>query len=129
VALAGAAAAWLLSRNDASVRAPAPESPRPGEAAKIRPGAGRVTTAPSASSRPDTRPPIPADVFRDGRPDPAFLRSYLEGRTPDEVRPDGTQVFHGMPFEVRQPDGTIRVVPVTLTVQPTDLEPLPPEPR
>jgi hypothetical protein len=29
-----------------------------------------------------------------------------------------------MPFEVRQPDGTFRVVPVTITLQPTAPKPV-----
>jgi hypothetical protein len=133
VILAAGVGVWLLAgRRGAEPARPRDPARSDGANAPVRvatpPAASRATQA-APATRPDTRAPIPEGAFRDVRPDPAFLRSYLEGRTPDEILPDGTQVFHGMPFEVRQPDGTVRVVPVTLTLQPTDLAPLPAEPK
>lgn len=59
---------------------------------------------------------------------PKFPYSYLAGKTPSEVLPDGTQIFRDVPFQVRQPDGTMAVQMSTITITPTTPLPVEAEP-
>ena len=83
---------------------------------------------PSAAELPAPPAPVPAV----GTPAPACeqipVHQFLADRKPDEVRPDGTHVYHGYPFQLRQPDGTYANIPVTVTFKTVPAVPIiPPE--
>lgn len=52
-----------------------------------------------------------------------YLSSYLSGYTPAEIQADGTQIYHNIPFHVRQPDGTYREQMSTVKVKPVPAVP------
>jgi hypothetical protein len=52
------------------------------------------------------------------------LKPYLQGHTPDEIWADGTQVYHNVPFQVRQPDGSMGTQYATVKLAPTDPVPI-----
>jgi hypothetical protein len=75
------------------------------------PEARTATSAAAPASKPIV-PPVPQQVA---------YTSFFTDREPDEVLADGTQVFNNYPFQMKQPDGTMKTVGVTLTYKPTDV--------
>ena len=53
-----------------------------------------------------------------------FQQPYLKDFTPSVIRKDGTQVYRGIPMKMRQPDGTMKECPVTVTVAPAATAPV-----
>lgn len=90
-------------------------------------------TLPTAAARP-TPPAAPCTRIAPGTP-AAYRQPYLSGFTPVAIWKDGTQVYRGFPFRVRQADGSMQVVPTTVTIRPqpvaallTHEQPAPPAP-
>jgi len=76
------------------------------------------------SSSPEGGEPAPPvqTKIAPGTPD-RYLEPYLLGHTPVEILEDGTQIYEGLPFTVRNPDGSTSVHRMTVRIAPTD--PLP----
>jgi len=72
----------------------------------------RVETPAAAPASKPIVPPVPPKV--------PYTSAFTD-REPDEVLADGTQVFNNYPFQVKQPDGSMKTVGVTLTYKPTDV--------
>ena len=122
---AGAALLYWRSEPATTVRPNEPAGARGSdgvvsESAKVSTPAPASTPAPVVATPPAKAPAPPANGTPPAPPPPdvKFPYSYLAGRTPSEVRPDGTQVFKDVPFQVKQPDGTMKTVPSTITIQP-----------
>lgn len=74
---------------------------------------------------PASKPSSPAlaTKIEPGTP-PEFLKPYLHGYTPAEIYKDGTQIYHDVPFYVRQPDGTMKRQSSMVKIQPTAPAPI-----
>jgi hypothetical protein len=113
LALAGAAALWTLAG---------------GREARDGNGAPSRAAEPAAAAA-DQAPAAPAPDAATGggagaaAPVPPIGLS-VPGSTSVESRPDGTQVLDGIPFQVRQPDGTMSSRPVRITIQPAAVVPI-----
>lgn len=53
-----------------------------------------------------------------------YRQPYLSDQELHQILADGTQIYGEVPFEVRQPDGTMAIQTATIEVQPTDPVPI-----
>ncbi len=127
LAMLGGALFWYRGDSVAEVRRATPSAPdsAPTPAAPSLtsdpPPTDKATPPPSTSTVPpanETGKVPPQGVL------PQNVQSYLTGRTPDEIRPDGSQVFKNIPFYVKQKDGSMAIQPSTITVTPTAARPV-----
>lgn len=141
LALVGAAAfAFLLFviRPDSTPDARAVESLDEARSQPAESTAEPIVAAPSVTRSDDVAPidapPVvvapasrPTTIVAPGTP-AQFLRPYLDGYTPSEIRVDGTQVYRDLPVaHVRQPDGSFVTQLATVEVKPGDVTPALPE--
>jgi hypothetical protein len=96
-----------------SAEVPPPEDRLPQQAPAPSPTPVDSASRPSTDSRPSSAPSAPAP-----------RHDYLPDRVPDEIRADGTHVYHNYPFQMKQPDGSFATVPVTVCFTPVPAAPV-----
>ena len=101
----------------------APPPPPSPPAVAVVPAGGGVE---SPSSKPAS--PTPLTKIEPGTP-PKYLKPYLIGYTPAEIYKDGAQIYHDVPFYVRQPYGTMKRQSSMVKIQPTAPAPILEEPE
>jgi hypothetical protein len=133
--LLGAAAvvAWnSLDSSRESAKSPTltPDAGAPAAPSNVKEPPKSAPPATSENAAPVEAAPAPVAPARGAAASQPFVppvrtpiphQSVFTDRQPDEVHADGTQVFHDYPFQVRQPDGSMKTVGVTLTYKPTDV--------
>lgn len=135
--LAGAAfGSWLLWAAMSS------ETVSPGQSEPVdRVGS---LTAETVSSQEAKRTAAPAAAVSAAAPDPAesapqslldtvliepgtpeqYLKPYMPEHKLAEIWRDGTQVYHEVPFQVRQPDGSMKIQTARIEIRPEDVAPV-----
>ncbi len=131
--IAAGVGAWVLLRPEAALppRSVSIEAPLAPASAAVPPPVVREAAKPTppAASKPDPAPATPRPAGTNpGNAELPPIHNYLPDRTPDEILPDGTVVYHNYPFQMKQPDGTFKTVPSTVTFKPVPAVPMdPPE--
>src|SRR6188768_3521356 len=123
--LAVAAISWIAAGPDGPDRRLQPALHGPQSSIEVPPPPLHTDASASDRQLQPAPAPTPTPVDRGSRPSadsrPAVASStppprhdYLPDRVPDEIRADGTHVYHNYPFQMKQPDGSFATVPVTV---------------
>jgi hypothetical protein len=128
-----AAIAWVARGTACPTAHPRESRPAP-DRPQLQPAVAGLDTPASPESRPLAAPaegaPKSELASHPAVPpaSPPARHDYLADRAPDEIRPDGTHVYHNYPFQMKQPDGSFATIPVTVCFTPVPAAPVvPPE--
>lgn len=100
-------------------------APKNLETVSLPPPSSRPAAPPASPPTSDSRKTeVPSGPVGGGVVKPPYV-SLISDRIPDEILPDGTQVFHNYPMELRQPDGSMKTVGVTISGTPLSTSDVP----
>jgi hypothetical protein len=115
LAVLGAITAVVIavrSADGSSSNATSTAKPAPAGELLLPAAAPALPAARAASAPADAVAVAPARAVAGPQP-------YLQGHTPVAILDDGTQIFDGIPYRVRRPDGTMAALECRITLKPT----------
>ncbi|MEQ8764388.1 MAG: hypothetical protein RL885_10705 [Planctomycetota bacterium] len=82
-----------------------------------------VSSAETESATDGEKSLLDSVLVEPGTPE-KYLKPYMPEHKLAEIWRDGTQVYHEVPFQVRQPDGSMKVQTARIEIRPEDVVPV-----